>query len=104
MRELAVVQTNNFRQFALYNGLKVLDIGDGGNPVMQLPPVRLIREGKVGLLNPLHLANLSRIVVELDEAVVRGRRLSTIWKNMLLPTGYAHSLNWVQEGGFGLSR
>lgn len=103
MRELAIVQTNNFRQFSNYNGLNVLDIGDGGNLVMQLPPVKVVHQGKIGILSPMQLHNFGRIVAHLDEAIVRGRRLSTIWKSMLLPTGYAHSLNWLQEGGFHVS-
>jgi capsular polysaccharide biosynthesis protein len=52
----------------------------------------------------MQLTNLGQIVVHLDEAIVRGRKLSTIWNDVLLPTGYAHSLNWIQEGGFTPSR
>jgi capsular polysaccharide biosynthesis protein len=43
---------------------------------------------------------MGRVVAHIPEAIVRGRRLATIWGNALLPTGYAHSFNWVEEGGF----
>ena len=100
MRELAVVHTNTFRQFARRNGMKPLDVPDSGNPLTQSPDVPVVRGGQIGRLGPMKLSNLARVVVHLDEAIVRGRRLSTIWKNALLPTGYAHSLNWIQEGAF----
>ena len=100
MRELAVVHTNTFRQFAHYNAMKTLDVPASGSLLSQLPAVPVVRGGQIGHLDPIRLLNLARIVVQLDEAVVRGRRLSTVCNNALLPTGYAHSLNWIQEGGF----
>ena len=104
MRELTVVHTNTFRQFARHNGMKAQDVPESGNLSTQTPAVPIVHGGQIGRLGPMKLSNLARVVVHLDEAIVRGCRLSTIWKNALLPTGYAHSLNWIQQGGFAPSQ
>src|SRR4051812_37210064 len=99
MRELDVIHTNSFRQFARHNGMKPLEVPESES-LLTLPPVPVVCGGQICQIGPLRLPNLVRAVVHLDDGIVRGRRLSTVWKNVLLPTGYAHSLNWIQEGAF----
>lgn len=100
MRELAVVRTENFHLFAYNNGLKLIDVPDDTRFSLRLPAVKLVHGGDISWIDSIRLRNMGRVVVHIPEAIVRGRRLATIWGNALLPTGYAHSFNWVEEGGF----
>jgi hypothetical protein len=100
MRELAVVRTENFHLFAHYNGLKLIDIPDEASLSFRLPAVKLVHRDEIFQLESMRLRNLSRVVSDIPEAVVHGRGLSTICGNALLPTGYAHSLSWLEQGGF----
>ena len=100
MRELTVVRTENFHLFAHYNGLKLIDIPDDASLSFRLPAVKLVHRDEMFQLESMRLRNFGRVVSDLPEAIVHGHRLSTIWGNALLPTGWAHSLNWLEAGGF----
>lgn len=103
MRNLAVIQTVNVRQYAQSNGLELVDFAADEPLDFELPPAYAILGEQSYVLAPLRLQNFCSVAVKLPEAVVRGRNLAVIHKNALLPSGYSHSFNWVEMGGFTLS-
>lgn len=99
MHSLVTIQTRDFRSYAQNNGLQVLGEGNDGF-VFDLPPVPIVSNGQRLVLPPVRLSNHPRTVVHLSEGIVRGQKLATIRGGDLLPSGYAHSFNWVEQNGF----
>ena len=96
---LSAIQTKDFQHYAKKNGLEI--VGSFGEGItFELPSVVIIANGNRFVLPALELQNYPSTVVHLTEGLIRGQNLATIHGESLLPSGYCHSFNWVEENGF----
>ena len=99
MFTLSIIQPEDFKHYAKKNGLEI--VGSFGEDItFELPSVVNIANGNRFVLPALELRNYPSTVVHLPEGLIRGQNLATIHGEHLLPTGYSHSFNWVEENGF----
>jgi len=103
MKNLAIIRTENVPQYARSKGLGITGFPDDRTVEFELLPVRAILNGQAYSLPPVRLRNFGATMINLQEAIVRGRNLAVIHDDALLPSGYSHSFNWVEQGGFALS-
>lgn len=99
MYDLRIIKSNNFEKYAKENNLEIL-CRYGDNLTFEIKPSIIVINEKLFAVPPVQLSNSVGSIINLPNAIIRGKKLATIYNNDLLPSGYSHSFNWVEINGF----